>query len=121
VNLDFPYHFDGKRRTAIADDADHVRDLIELVLFTVPGERVHRPTFGSGVLQLVFAPASAELAATTRFLVQGALEEWLASWIAVEAVEVESDGPTLRVKISYTIRKTGERRVDEFVHGEAGS
>ena len=48
---------------ATTDDDDHVRDLIEQVLFTAPGERVNRPDFGSGLLQLVFAPNSPELAA----------------------------------------------------------
>ena len=51
-------------------DEDHVRDLIEQVLFTTPGERVNRPTFGSGLLQLVFAPNSDALAAATEMTVQ---------------------------------------------------
>ena len=32
----------------MTDYADHIRDLIEQVLFTAPGERVNRPTFGCG-------------------------------------------------------------------------
>ena len=47
------------------------------MLFTAPGERVNRPDFGSGLLQLVFAPNSDELAGATQFLVQGALQQWL--------------------------------------------
>ena len=66
---------------------DHIRDLIEQVLFTAPGERVNRPNFGSGLLQLVFAPNSDELAAATQFLVQGALQQWLGDLIQVEGVE----------------------------------
>ena len=58
MNLDYPYHFDHRGRTAATSDADHIRDLIEQVLFTTPGERVNRPGFGSGVMQLVFAPNS---------------------------------------------------------------
>ncbi len=49
-----------------------------------------RPDFGSGLMQLVFAPNSVELAATTQFLVQGALQQWLGNLIALEAVEVEA-------------------------------
>ena len=48
--LDYPYHFDGRGRTATTDRADHIRDLIEQVLFTSPGERVMRPDFGAGLL-----------------------------------------------------------------------
>ena len=78
MNIDFPYQFDHRGRTAATDYENHIRDMIEQVLFTSPGERVNRPTFGSGLLQLVFAPNSDELAGTTQFLVQSALQEWAA-------------------------------------------
>ena len=86
TNIDFPFHFDSRGRTAATDDADHIRDLIYQVLFTAPGERVMRPGFGSGLLQFVFAPNSVVLAATTQFLVQGALQQWLGDLIVVEAL-----------------------------------
>ncbi len=66
MNVDYPFHFDDRGRTATSNDEDHIRDLIEQVLFTTPGERVNRPTFGSGLLQLLFAPNSTTLAAATR-------------------------------------------------------
>jgi phage baseplate assembly protein W len=71
VNLRFPYQFDGRGRSAEAEEEAYIRGLVEQVLFTAPGERVMRPEFGSGLMQLVFAPNSPELAATTQFLVQG--------------------------------------------------
>ena len=114
MNIDYPFHFDGRGRTAATGDDEHVRDLIEQVLFTMPGERVNRPDFGSGVMQLVFAPNSPELAATTQFLVQGALQQWLGDWIAVERVEVESRDSLLQIHIQYVSRRTGERTVAEF-------
>ena len=109
MNLDYPFQFDHRRRTATTGDDDHVRDLIEQVLFTMPGERVNRPDFGSGVMQLVFAPNSPELAATTQFLIQGALQQWLGELIAVEAVAVESEDNLLRVRIDYVVRRTQQR------------
>jgi phage baseplate assembly protein W len=57
TQLDYPLHFDGRGRTAATTDDEHIRDMIEQLLLTAPGERVNRPTFGSGVLGLVFAPA----------------------------------------------------------------
>ena len=75
MNIDYPFHFDHRGRTALTDDDDHIRDMIEQVLFTTPGERVNRPTFGSGLLQLLFAPNSGELATATQFLVQGSRGE----------------------------------------------
>ena len=37
MNIDFPFHFDGRGRTAATDDDDHIRDMIEQLLFTSPG------------------------------------------------------------------------------------
>ena len=116
MNLDFPYRIDGSGRTATTGDDDHVRDLIEQVLFTSPGERVNQPTFGSGVMQLIFAPNGDALAAATQLTVQGALQAWLGEWIQVDGVEVENDDATLRVTVQYLVRRTQERRVDRFDH-----
>ncbi len=117
MNLAFPQHFDPRGRTAEADDERHLRDLIEQLLFTSPGERVNRPAFGSGLLQLVFAPNSPELAAATQFQAQAALQQWLGDRIQVEAVEARSEDSTLRVTVRYTIRRTQQRRVEQFTGG----
>jgi len=114
AQLDYPYHFDGRGRTAATDGDAHIRDLIEQVLFTAPGERVNRPDFGSGLMQLVFAPNSDELAAATQFLVQGALQQWLGDLIEVEAVEVRNEDSTLRVTVQYRVRRNNERQTAEF-------
>ena len=79
MNLNFPYQFDGRGRTREAALQDYVRQLVEQVLFTSPGERVNLPDFGSGLLQLPFAPNSVEMAAATQFAVQGALQKWLSA------------------------------------------
>lgn len=114
MNIDYPFHFDTRGRTAESDLEAHIRDLIEQVLFTSPGERVNRPTFGSGLGRLVFAPNSDELAAATQFLVQGALQEWLGDLIQVDQVQVENEEAELRVTVQYTIRRTQEQQVAQF-------
>jgi uncharacterized protein len=101
--LDFPFHFDDRGRTAATSRDDHIRDLIEQVLFTSPGERVMRPDFGSGLLALVFEPNSTAIAATTQMLVQGALQQHLSHLIAVEGVEVRNDDGALRVDVRYVV------------------
>lgn len=101
--LDFPYHFSGLGRTATTDRDDHIRDLIEQVLFTAPGERVMRPDFGAGLLALAFEPNSSAVAAATQMLVQGALQLHLSHLIAVQSVEVANDDATLRVEVRYTV------------------
>jgi phage baseplate assembly protein W len=117
MQIDYPYHFDQRKRTAAASDDDHIRDLIEQVLFTSPGERVNRPTFGSGLLQLVFAPNSDALAAATHLAVQGALQQWLGDLIRVERVAVDSEESTVRVSVQYTVLRTQQRQTAQFVRG----
>lgn len=114
TNIDFPYQFNTRGRTATADEDDHIRDMMMQVLFTAPGERVNRPDFGSGLLQLLFTPNSDELATATQFLVQGALQRWLGDLIVIEAVAVESDESLLRVTVRYVVRRSQQRRVDQF-------
>lgn len=119
MNIDFPFKFDNRGRTAATGDDNHIRDMIEQVLFTSPGERVNRPDFGSGLMQLVFAPNSNELAATTQLLVQGALQQWLGDLIQVNSVQVGSIEETLRVKVEYTIRRNQQHQVAQFMRGGA--
>ena len=119
-HVDYPYHFDNRGRTAEAGEDDHIRDLIEQVLFTAPGERVNRPTFGSGLMQLVFAPNSDTLAATTQFIVQGALQQWLGDLIAVESVQVNVQDSTLHVAIQYLVRRTQTRQTAQFSRAGSG-
>lgn len=120
MNINFPYHIDALGRTASTGSegaeqhSRHLRDMIDQVLFTTPGERVNRPEFGSGLLQMVFAPNSVELATATQFLIQGALQRYLGDLITVESVTVESEDATLRVTVAYTVRRTQQRQVDKF-------
>lgn len=114
VTVDFPYHVDGRGRTATTDADDHLRDLIEQVLFTAPGERVMRPDFGSGLLDLVFEPGGPELAATTQHLVQGALQQWLGHLLAVESLDVSHSEGTLSISLTYVVLHTQERASASF-------
>lgn len=104
--IDYPFHFDNRGRTAQTDTSDYIRDLIEQVLLTAPGERVMRPDFGSGVMQLVFAAASPEVAATTQFLVQSSLQQWLSAVIIVESVDVQAQDSALIITVQYIERRT---------------
>ena len=115
--VDYPFSFDNRGRTSDTTADDHIRDLIEQVLFTSPGERVNRPTFGCGLNQLVFAPNSPELAAATQFLAQGALQQWLGDLIVVDSVQVESVDATLRVALSYVVRRTQTQQTAVFTQG----
>lgn len=114
MNVAFPYHFDARGRTAEAADDRHVRDMIEQLLFTSPSERVNRPTWGSGVLNLLFAGNSPELAAAAQLTVHGALQQWLGDVIHVEGVNVQSEDSRLTITVQYIIRRSQERHTAEF-------
>ena len=119
MNVDFPFQFDSLGRTAATDDNDHIRDMIEQVLLTSPGERVNRPDLGSGLLQLVFAPNSSELASALQFTMQAALQRWLGDVIQVQSLQVTSEDSLLLVQLQYVVKRTGEQRTDTFVQGGA--
>jgi Bacteriophage baseplate protein W len=110
MNIDFPFHLDSRGRTASTTDDDHIRDMIEQLIFTNPGERVNRPDFGSGLLQLIFAPNSPELAATVQFTLQAAIQRWLGDVIEVQDLEVRATDATLTVDVTYRIRRTNEQQ-----------
>jgi phage baseplate assembly protein W len=114
MQIDYPFHIDSRGRTATADSDGHIRDLIEQVLFTTPGERANRPTFGCGLNQLVFAPNSDELAAATQFLVQGSLQQWLGDLIQIQSVQVISQDSTLEVTVQYVVRSSQSRQTAQF-------
>lgn len=112
--MSFPFQLNARGLTARSDRDRHIRELIEQVLFTLPGERVNRPTFGCGLTQLVFAPNSTELAASTQFLVQASLQEWLGDVIQVESLQVTAEESALRVTIQYVTRRDQERHMAQF-------
>jgi uncharacterized protein len=114
MNIDFPFHFARSGRTATTDDGDHIRDTLEQLLFTNPGDRVNRPDFGSGVRQLVFAENSPELAATLQFTVEAAIQRWLGDLIDLQALVVSSEDATLRIDVRYVIRRTNLEQTAQF-------
>ncbi|MER5597118.1 GPW/gp25 family protein [Streptomyces sp. NPDC002265] len=109
MDIAFPYRVDARGRTATTDYADHVRDMVEQVLFTTPGERVNRPDFGCGLLDLVFAQNGPELAATVEMTAQAGLQRWLGDLLTVESLTVRAEESALTVAVDYILTATGER------------
>jgi len=115
LDYNFPFKIDKKiNKTANIDYDSHIKQLIELILFTAPGERVNRPTFGSGLNQMIFAPNSDEIATATQFLIHGALQQWLGDLIKVESIIVKNDDSKLNVTIQYITKTSQQRHVSEF-------
>ena len=119
MNIDFPFHIDGDGRTARTGDDEHIRDMIEQLLLTSRGERVNRPDFGSGLMQMVFAANSPELATALQFSLQADIQRWLGDLVELKSLEVVSVEATLAVTVQYQVRRTGEVRRDEFLRSLA--
>lgn len=115
LNIDYPFHFDSRGRTATTTNDDHIRDMLEQLLFTNPGERVNRPDFGSGLQQLIFAPNSPELAAALQFTLQAAVQHWLGDVLDLQALEVEDEDSKLTITVQYVVRQTNATQVAQFV------
>ena len=115
MHIEYPYGFDPLGRTAATTRDDHIRQMIELILFTAAGERVNRPTFGSGVTQLLFAPNSNTIAAALQLAVQGAIQLWLGDLVQVQEVTATTEDSQLNVTISYIERARQERQTVTFV------
>lgn len=120
MNLAYPYNFDSTGHTAQTDLLTHIRDMVEQILFTSPGERVNRPTFGSGTAQLVFAPNSEVLAAAQQQAIQAGLQQWLSDLIRVQSVDVSADDATLTITVVYLVIQMQQQQTQQFVYGAAG-
>src|ERR1700753_791616 len=110
MNIAYPFRFGKSGRTALSSDSQHISEMVEQLLFTNPGERVNQPDFGSGLLQMVFAPNSTELASALQFTTQAALQRYLGDLIDLQQVAVTADDATLTVVVRYIVRETQEGR-----------
>ena len=115
MQIAYPFHIDPHGLLMSTGEDTHIRDLIEQVLFTAPGERVNRPGFGCALLRMVFASADTEQLAALQGLVQGSLQQWLRDLIKVERVSVDSQESTLTVFVQYVVLQTQQRQSARFV------
>ena len=98
-----------------ASDA-HVRQLLELLIFTVPGERVMRPELGSPVRQMVFGPLEGPASLALEAALQATVRQWLGHVLTLVdlAVTVLEEDAALEVAVTYETvrtRASGEVRV----------
>jgi uncharacterized protein len=107
----YPFRIDPASGQAAQTPYDaHVEQMIRQVLLTAPGERADLPEFGCGIRQLIFAPHSQALDATTQIVVQQALNRWLGNQIQVQKVQVgpsdQGDYSQLLIEIDYVLIET---------------
>lgn len=114
MNIAYPLYVDQKGLLASVSDQQHIEQLIQQVLFTMPGERVNLPDFGTGLSRFVFSVSSSEIISTVQLLVQGALQQWLGNLIQVQVVQITVDDATLNITVAYVIKNTKQQVVSQF-------
>ena len=107
--LSFPLRI-GARGAATSGRRDHVRQQIEQVLFTDPGERVYRPEFGAGIRALIFEPNGSVLADILRKRLTDSLADALQGEVDPKTlqVDVHPEEEKLFVAISYALATIGQ-------------
>lgn len=101
-------------RTLTRNEHGHVRDMLELVLFTAPGERVNRPDFGCGLNRLLFAGAAPELTSTLDMIVRGAVQRWMGDVLAIHDLSVAVSDSTVTLNLTYILRASGQGGAARF-------
>ncbi len=121
--LSFPFRVtaDGP---AESDRAAHIREKIEQVLLTIPGERVFRADFGAGVQRLVFEGNSVAITVLTANRLRASLEGALTGDVDSKSIEIDVQadpdaGERLIVEIRYTLSSIG--RSDQVLLNLGGS
>ena len=117
MNIAFPLQIDRAGRTAAASYDDHVRQMIEQLLFTRPSERVMQPALGCSLLQLVFEPNSPEIAAVVQMTVQASLQRWLGDVVRIDSLTVSAADAALTITVAYVVLATGSAQQATFTPG----
>jgi phage baseplate assembly protein W len=99
---------------ATAQRVAHIRQMIEQVLFTMPGERVMYPDFGVGLERLVFETTGNEVMTATQSLVSAALQRWLGDVISVREVKLNVNDATVSIDVLYELVDTRETQSETF-------
>ncbi len=102
TSFGFPFSVSDSGRITATGGDEAIRAKIIQVLFTAPGERVNKPTFGCGLFKLVFGPNDFVMAAAMEFTVGQQLTQWLEDDLSVDSVSVESQEETAVIQIVYT-------------------
>lgn len=108
----FPPKPDGRGGIALVSGDEDIKQAIWIILSTPIGQRVMRPTFGSRLHELVFAPANAETFGLAEMYVQDALTFWepRIELLDVTARTDPEQRHVLLIEIRYRIKATHDER-----------
>ena len=102
----FPFRLDDRNQIGMVADHQAIRQSINVIINTVPGERVMRPEFGCEIHSLIFWPANHQTAALAERYVKEALTRWEPR-IDLHEIEVTpgtADRGELFIKVEYSLK-----------------
>ena len=105
-NLAFPFQISDAGPPRTVGPEELVRQQLEQLLFTLPGERVNRPDYGCGVQRLVFAKTSPETIATAEYVIGLGVRRHLSDLVRFDAVKVWVADAELHIDLLYTLVDT---------------
>ena len=120
--LTFPLNVNSRGHLALTTGTDNIEQSIQVILETMPGERVMRPDYGCDIYRLIFAPNDDTTAGLAIHYVRQALERWEPR-IQVLRVDTERSLETpdqLDILIEYRILATQQVQVLPFSINLAG-
>jgi phage baseplate assembly protein W len=103
MHKSFPFNFNRYGHIEDADASKHIRDMMEQILFTVPGERVNRPDFGCGVQRMVFGTTRPEMMSVKQAEIQSELHRYLGHLISLQEVRVTTQESRIEILIRYML------------------
>jgi phage baseplate assembly protein W len=106
TRLAFPFGTNALGQgSAVAYGSDaHVRQMLELLIFTMPDERIMRPDLGSPVRQMVHARSGGPVAIALEAALQSAIQQWLGSVLTLLDLRVLSDDEVLDIAVTYEVK-----------------
>jgi len=112
AGLAFPLRVDSRGGLALARREDDVREAIQIILGTAPGERPQRPEFGCGIHNHVFEAVDAYALGRLEQEIRIALDRWEPR-IDVVGVDFDLTGAgsgELLIEIAYALRGSNDVR-----------
>ena len=99
---------DGRMRYPTLEDS--VRQSIQIILQTRPGERLNRPHFGGGLERFLHEPNTLTTRRQIRDLISESLTRWEPRVLLdrVDVWEIEERPDSVRVEIVYRVRRTNQ-------------
>lgn len=100
----------GQARAWPYGSPEHVRDCLELLIMTGPGERVMRPTFGSPVREMLFAAGNGPVAVALEATLEAAVTQELGHLLVLRNLLVDFDeaAAALQIELTYEVKATGQ-------------